>query len=103
MAMTDYRLGISRCQLVEPDLNFERPQLTQRNSTKMLYEVVLDLVWRWPDSASPLKSKPASWKRLGQNIESDSGWTLKGRFREVASIDCDESGAVARACGDHST
>jgi hypothetical protein len=28
---------------------------------------------------------------------------VEGKFREVASLDCDENGAVADACGDHPT
>src|SRR5438477_11750640 len=42
--MPHYRLRVHRRQLVEPDLNFERTELSDRNASKMLNEVVVDLV-----------------------------------------------------------
>src|SRR3954469_22496247 len=44
VAMPNYRLGVHCGQLVEPNLNFERAELSKRNASKMLNKVVVDLV-----------------------------------------------------------
>src|SRR5579863_611288 len=88
--MPHYRLGVHCGQLVEPDLNLERTELHKRNASKMLNEVVVDLVGvdsavsRAPCTLAhrkiPLSDKPPKCHRI--ILDGAAGLGRNSRFLE---------------------